>query len=72
MKTTEEIVEYFVSKCFKDGEPMIIQPWYKHKYEVDGHKFKFTEEVLEKMLLTGKVKIVHENKDYVNIIGVLN
>lgn len=67
----EDAVQTFVSKNIRNGQAMITCPYFGFEYTFDNTSYIFTEEVLEGMLNTGRVKLVESFEKYVILMGVV-
>jgi len=68
----EKVVDAFIGRNFKDGKPMVTQPRFGHTYRFSGEDYVFTEEILQAMLATGRVKVISQTDKFVNLIGVVD
>lgn len=67
----EKAVEAFTERNFNDGHVMTTQPYLGWLYRFpDGSEHTFTEEILEAVIATGRVKLVSRNEKLVSLMGI--
>lgn len=64
-----ELTNWFIEKCFRDGEIRSIHPIFGEKYTVEDKQVKFTEELYEMIAASDRVKATRTAKS-ANITGV--
>ncbi len=64
------VAELFISKCFRDDQPISISPFFGESYLIKEKMCKFTESILEEMIQSGLVKVLSQGKKNVNLVGI--
>lgn len=65
-----EAAKAILSLCWYKGEPRNISPIFGNNYTINGVSFKFTNELLDEIKQSNKVKICGENSKSVVIMGL--
>lgn len=65
-----QAAEYFISKCFKDGKPCVIMPVFDNTYYEEDKKYKFTREIFNEVIASGKVKVNFLREKHVGLVGL--
>jgi hypothetical protein len=65
-----EACKAVIDYCYKDGKPVSIRPIINDKVTINGLTFKFTEELLEELSASGKVKVGTIIRGAVRITGI--
>jgi hypothetical protein len=65
-----EAAKAIVERCYKDGIPVSVRPILKETYTLGNITFKFTEQLLEELSQSGKVKVGNRHGDAINIMGM--
>lgn len=65
-----EAAEMFINRCYINDTPVVIQPMFSEKYEINGKTYKFTKEVCQEMKGSGRIKLLYENEVCVNLMGI--
>ena len=65
-----ELCNWFIEKCFRNGEIRSIHPIFGEKYTVGDKQIKFTDELYEMIAKSDRVKVTRTAKS-ANITGRL-
>lgn len=72
MPNAKEEAHLFISRCFNNGEPRVISPWFDSTYIINEQKVKFSQNVLEEMLKSSEVQLIYQNEKMVCIKGIVS
>lgn len=61
---------YFINHCYKNGQPVAINPKFNVKYEFEGKEIKFTEDLLNEIISSELVKVSNQTDKMVNLNGI--
>lgn len=69
MKLSKEAM-LFINHCYKDGVPVGCRPIFKMEYQFGEDKVKFSQEILDEIILSKLVKVSNQTDKQVDIHGI--